>query len=203
MLKFLKYQILDSILLHTRLIDENKTNQYVNQLNTEDLNRLKEIKNIRRQQEFITTRLLLNKFYKNNSLLYYLNNKPFLKNKHFISISHKDQELIIGLNEFYQIGIDIEKIDFKIEKIKGKFCTTGEISKYNENQNIELLTKYWCAKEATFKCLDFQENIFLKDINVNIKSEHEGLSENNGTKYRLDFNTSKKDYIICHAQKEF
>lgn len=202
MIDFLKYQILNSTLLQTRLIDENKINVYKNQLNQDDLISLREIKSINRQKEFITVRLLLKQYFSNNSILYYKNKKPYLSNNYFISISHKAQILIICLNQKNQIGIDIEKIDPKIKKIKSKFCNQEEITNLNENVSIDIITKYWCAKEATFKCLDIQENIFLTDITVNLFSDYEGKSKNENQIYKLDFKIIDNEYVICHAQKE-
>jgi 4'-phosphopantetheinyl transferase len=202
MIDFSKYQILSSTILHSRLIDENKINLYINQLNNDDLILYNDIKSIKRKKEFITIRVLLKQYFKIESTLYYINQKPYLKNDYFISISHKDQELIIGINQKHQIGIDIEKINPKISKIKSKFCNRKELVNLDKNENIEILTKHWCAKEATFKCLDFQENIFLTDINVDLFSEYEGRSENKNLKFKLNFSISDNEYVICHAQKE-
>jgi len=202
MIHFFKYQILNSTLLRTRLIDEHEIRAFKNQLNPYDLNLLNEIKSINRQKEFITIRLLLKQFFNDNCTLYYRDKKPYLNNNYFISISHKNQELIICLNQKNPIGIDIEKIDPKISKIKSKFCNQVEISNLNENISTEILTKYWCAKEATFKCLDYQENIFLSDITVEICSKSRGKSEIKTLKFKLDFKIIDNEYVICHAQKE-
>lgn len=110
--------------------------------------------------------------------------KPFLKDKNYkISISHSKNYIAIALNKKNEIGIDIECISEKINKVKRKFITDSEyIDK--ENESIHL-TIHWCTKEALFKCInnpniDFRNDFVVKkfssketgDIKVQYKKEH-------------------------------
>ena len=202
MINYKKYKFKDSDILHTKLIEENKIESLIDQLNTNDINLFSVIQSSKRKKEFITSRILLNSYLNNKTFLIYENNKPILNNSKHISISHKDQELIIGINNMITIGVDIEKISDKILKIKSKFCNQKELLELKKNESIEILTMLWSAKEATFKCLDNQENIYLKDISVTIINNEQGFSEIKGERYLLDFKIHDGSYIICHSQKE-
>ncbi len=202
MINYKKYKFKDSDILHTKLIEENKIESLIDQLNTNDINLFSVIQSSKRKKEFITTRILLNSYLSNKTSISYENNKPILNNSKHISISHKDQELIIGINNRIKIGVDIEKISDKILKIKSKFCNQKELLELKKNESIEILTMLWSAKEATFKCLDNQENIYLKDISVTIINNEQGFSEIKGERYLLDFKIHDGSYIICHSQKE-
>ena len=202
MINYKKYKFKDSDILHTKLIEENKIESLIDQLNTNDINLFSVIQSSKRKKEFITTRILLNSYLSNKTSISYENNKPILNNSKHISISHKDQELIIGINNRIKIGVDIEKISDKILKIKSKFCNQKELLELKKNESIEILTMLWSAKEATFKCLDNQENIYLKDISVTIINNEQGFSEIKEERYLLDFKIHDGSYIICHSQKE-
>jgi 4'-phosphopantetheinyl transferase EntD len=202
MIKYKTYIINKSIILHTKLITDLFFNKNENILNQTDYGLFEQINSQRRKQEFLTTRILINEYFKNQVYLFYSNKKPKLSSNSFISISHKDQELIVCINLKKEIGIDIEKIDIKIMKIQSKFCLEVELNHNLYIEKTEYLTMLWSAKEATFKCLENQNDIFLKDIYVKILNSKEGISIVNKKHYKLNFIKTDDGYIICHAQKE-
>lgn len=117
------------------------------------------------------------------SIEHYENGKPFLKDKTCnISISHSKNYIAIALNKKNEIGIDIEYISEKINKVKNKFITDSEYIE-TENESIHLII-HWCTKEALFKCVnnpnvDFRNDFILSrftpkkmgDIKVFYKNE--------------------------------
>jgi 4'-phosphopantetheinyl transferase len=78
-------------------------------------------------------------------------------NKAHISISHSVDFAAILLDIHHKVGIDIEKISAKVEKIAGKYLREEE-----KETNHERLTLKWCIKEAVYKVSD-HENLSLKD----------------------------------------
>lgn len=78
-------------------------------------------------------------------------------NKAHISISHSVDFAAILLDIHQKVGIDIEKISSKVEKIAGKYLQEEE-----KETNHERLTLKWCIKEAVYKVSD-HENLSLKD----------------------------------------
>ena len=98
--------------------------------------------------------------------------KPFLPNEayHF-SISHCGDYAAAIVCKSNRVGIDIELITNKVEKIKHKFLNEEEMA-HVESQvsNVKYLTLLWCCKEAIFKWygrgeVDFKKHIHLKTSN--------------------------------------
>lgn len=81
--------------------------------------------------------------------------KPFLPNEQYhFSISHcKDfAAAIVSAKE--RVGIDVEYVTNRVEKIKNKFLHADELRFVNSRPisfQLRLLTVLWCAKEAMFK----------------------------------------------------
>src|ERR1041384_5326155 len=95
-------------------------------------------KNVKRQLEWITIRMLLKKLLNTNEkieLVYDKYGKPHLHQikKHF-SISHTRQFVAVIVNENKKAGIDIEMIAPRIENIKHKFLGEEE-SKWSQGNN--------------------------------------------------------------------
>ena len=100
------------------------------------------------------------------NLRYNHNNKPFLQNDdRHLSISHSHNYLAIIINTKHQTGIDIELIRLKILNIKHKFCNQNELN--YANNNIEMLTCIWSAKETVYKINGVKGVSFSEQIKVN------------------------------------
>jgi phosphopantetheinyl transferase len=106
--------------------------------------------------------------------------KPFLQNEQYhFSISHCGQYAAAIASTIERVGVDIELITPKIEKIREKFLGEAEwklASKSFRNPNSRLptpdsllLTLLWSCKEAIFKWygngeLDFKKHMQLTSI---------------------------------------
>lgn len=129
--------------------------------------------NEKKRKEFYASRILIEKMCKKlkikfNGIFKDSNGKPFLKGSSYsISISHKFPYVVAMIDE-KNCGIDIEKIDGKIEKIKSKFLSDEEL-KITKNDIIEL-TKYWSIKESTYKLKG--STVPLKKIKIKKISEN-------------------------------
>ena len=94
--------------------------------------------------------------------------KPFLAGSDFhISVTHTDDLAAVIISRHVKVGIDIERIRPRIEKVRDKFINEEESSLIGKERELEQLTLAWCAKEALYKLygqrsLDFRENIRLK-----------------------------------------
>ncbi len=99
--------------------------------------------------------------------------KPFLPDeKYHFSISHCGDyaAAIVSSNE--RVGIDIEMITARVERIKYKFLNTDElvfVHAHEKDIQIPLLTLLWSAKEAMFKWwgrgdVDFSEVLLTKNF---------------------------------------
>ena len=114
--------------------------------------------------------------------------KPFLEDEAFhFSISHCAQFAAAIVSTEKRVGVDIEVVSNKIEKVQHKFSSIEEIKcikevwpHKNEMDSSEGLSSYhatqltllWSCKESIFKWygkggVDFKENIVLKKIKQN------------------------------------
>ena len=99
--------------------------------------------------------------------------KPFLPNEEYhFSISHCGDYAAVIVSNHHRVGIDIELVTPKVERVKHKFLNQGEIGLVNGqlsivNNEMQLLTLLWCCKEAVFKWygsggVDFKDDIHLQ-----------------------------------------
>ncbi len=110
--------------------------------------------------------------------------KPFLLNEEYhFSISHCGDYAAVIVNKDHRVGIDIELVTPKIERIKHKFLSENEMIgnwklEINNNetwQSANLLTLLWSCKEAVFKWygyggVDFKKHIHLIPASINLQS---------------------------------
>lgn len=92
--------------------------------------------------------------------------KPYLPDEQYhFSISHCADYAAAIVSSSERVGIDIEKITPRVEKIKHKFLHAEElvfVNKYADEHQVKLLTLLWSVKEAMFKWwsrgdIDFSE----------------------------------------------
>lgn len=103
--------------------------------------------------------------------------KPYLPNEEYhFSISHCGDYAVVIVSKQYRVGIDIELLTPKVERIKHKFLNEKEFEVVNRqwsmvNGELQLLTLFWCCKEAVFKWygtggVDFKDDIHLKPFDL-------------------------------------
>jgi prepilin-type processing-associated H-X9-DG protein len=68
-----------------------------------------------------------------------------------ISLSHTAGFAAVMLSSKYAVGIDIEAIHPKIERIAHKFMQPEEIAAIPAEEKLKKITLYWSAKESLFK----------------------------------------------------
>jgi len=94
--------------------------------------------------------------------------KPYLAGRNWhISVTHTDRFAGVILSKKVRVGIDMEKIRPRIEKVKEKFLSDEELDALAEDFRLDYLTLGWCAKEALYKLygyrsMDFRENMRLE-----------------------------------------
>lgn len=127
-------------------------------LSKKDLAKYNEITSYKRRKEWLYVRQALYTIYEDYIQIEYApSGKPFI-DKDFISISHKDMFLLIGISK-KPIGVDIERLSEKIINLKRKFVEDNLIS----IEDLETLTIIWAAKEAAYKLIS-EKGISFKKI---------------------------------------
>ena len=136
--------------------------------------------------------------------------KPYLENSLFeISISHsRDLAAVIAAPQ--AVGIDIQKIVSKIERIAHKFMREEEMASLQEETRLEHLHVYWGAKEALYKAygrrqLDFKEHIFINPFEYDVTNGRcSGYTEkeNEHIPFQLQYELVGQDYMLVYAVEE-
>lgn len=95
--------------------------------------------------------------------------KPFLPGEEYhFSISHCGDYAAAIVSKTNRVGIDVELVTVKVERIQHKFLNDGEMLEVRSQRlAIKHLTMLWCCKEAVFKWygnggVDFRKDIYLK-----------------------------------------
>lgn len=140
---------------------------------TDLTNQTTKIKNEIKRKEFYASRILIEKMCEDLNINFEgikkdNNGKPYLKNSNYhISISHKFPYVSV-IFDINKCGIDIEKIDEKVRKIKSKFLSEDEELVVGEN--LKKIVEYWSIKETAYK-ID-GNTIPLKNIEIKEKLEN-------------------------------
>lgn len=100
------------------------------------------------------------------------NGRPYISGESFhISISHSFGLAGVVLDMNYPVGLDIEKVKPRVEKIKHKFLSQKEQQQLDENNKVKHLTLHWSAKETLYKIhaqgqLNFIQHLAVKPFEV-------------------------------------
>ncbi|MFC5285362.1 4'-phosphopantetheinyl transferase family protein [Pedobacter alpinus] len=144
------------------------------QLKEHELKLLRSLSKEKRNLHWLATRVLLRKMLNTQEYIDCQaneNGKPILMNHpHHISLSHSYDYAAVMVSKTKKVGIDIEIIKSKIERVQNKFMNSEELSFIGDEDRIEKLYVCWCAKEALYKLngekeISFKDHIHLKSFN--------------------------------------
>lgn len=127
----------------------------------------------RRLKEWLAVRALLGTLLatRDFEIDYDPKGKPFFKKRTLqVSITHSRAQAAVILHPTKTVGIDIEPLRAKIDKVKHKFLSNQELAALPQG-DIKGYITYWCAKEALYKWygkrgLEFKEHLILKKNTV-------------------------------------
>ncbi len=115
---------------------------------------------------FLSVRQLLKVAgYEAKELYYDTNGKPHLKDGKHISITHSFTFSAIIVSEVDEVGIDIELVRDKVQRIGHKF-TSYETFYLTPEQLTGQLSIIWCIKESLYKAFAVKGVSFKKHIKV-------------------------------------
>lgn len=136
------------------------------QLKEHELLYLDTLNNGKRNMHWLSTRVLLRRMMETDEYIdcrVDSSGKPYLTNfPHYISLSHSYDYAAVMVSKNKAVGIDIELVKDKIERIARKFMRTEELEFIDEKDRIDHLYVCWCAKEAVYK-LHGKKNISFLD----------------------------------------
>jgi phosphopantetheinyl transferase len=166
------------------------------QLKEHEINILKTLGKEKRNLHWLATRVLLRKML--NTIQYIdcqldENGKPYLVNHpHHISLSHSYDYAAVMISKTRKVGIDIEIIKSKIERVQHKFLADEELDFISAENRIEKLYVCWCAKEALYKLNGKKETSF-KD---HIKLSKFAYADEGTLKAKIEKNGRAKNYTL-------
>jgi len=178
-------------------------------LSLSDLSTLESFKSEYRKLEWLTTRALVKQLLSEPgqvSIAYNSNGKPRLVNSQYsISISHTRNFVAVLLSEKEHIGIDLETIQPRIEKIARKFITPEEEKYIEADKKLIYQHVFWGTKEVLFKIyskgeLNFLENLKVKKFQLTEKGELiAGITKGNYKREFQVFYEKSNDLMLVYA----
>jgi phosphopantetheinyl transferase len=151
-------------------------NSYLKFLTELEIERLLSFKSLKRQQEFVATRILRHEIFGFNHIHYNSVGAPYIKDEGYISISHAEGIVGIALNKDYEISLDLETISNQALRLSEKFLSEEEKANLNM-ESIEEMTKVWSLKEVLYKLSGERGIHFKKQLTLEKKTEDKWLGK--------------------------
>lgn len=180
------------------------------QLNEQEKAFAEQLSHSKRYLHWLGTRVLLRKMLNTDEYIDCLvdtHGKPYLVDlPYHISLSHSFDYAAVMLSKTRPVGIDIEQIKEKVERIAHKFMRPEEMNFINEKDKIAQLYVCWCAKEAVYKCygqkeVSFADNILLEPFNFAEEGKVSGhlIKDAVSLDYQVDY-LQYEDYMIGYVK---
>jgi phosphopantetheinyl transferase (holo-ACP synthase) len=136
-------------------------------LSVSEQSHLQGLKNPQKRLHWLAYRVLLRDMLGGDFEINYLENgKPVLISpQKFLSVSHSKDFAAVFLSDTHNVGIDIEKISDRIQKVYPRFLNEKE-QQNSDLSDSALLHFYWGAKEAVYKMFSPHRLLFAEQIHV-------------------------------------
>jgi phosphopantetheinyl transferase len=177
-------------------------------LSDEDIRRLNSFRSLNRKTESLSVRALLQVMTHPDARIVYNkhSHKPYLDDGSYnisVSHSHKYTSVLLGKNKL--VGVDLEFMSHRIERVAHKFINERDVITSNPQARRKHLYIHWCAKEALYKICDkmdinFQEDLTIKPFDVDTEGYITGIVHNNfrNEEYRMHYQLEKNyAWVYC------
>ena len=139
--------------------------EFMDQLTNQEKEQFFKFKHIKRQREFVATRILRHTIFGFKHIHYNPIGAPYIEDEGFISISHSNNLIGIAVNQKFQVGFDLENCSDKAKRLHSKFLNQRERIIFDTEDEMEM-TKCWSAKETLYKLagrnfIDFKDELIL------------------------------------------
>ena len=132
------------------------------QLSESDKNKLKRVKHTRKRLEFLSARAAFSKLGLDVGHLHFSpEGKPLFENK-LVALSHNHMYGAAISHDTSAVGIDVEALNRRVERIRHKFIHPSEEQVAAEYGELFL----WVAKEAAYKMHGRKQLDFLDDLRI-------------------------------------
>jgi 4'-phosphopantetheinyl transferase len=123
-----------------------------------------------RKKHWLSYRLILQELLKTDKIkiIYDVYGKPGMPDfKGHFSVTHSGDFAAAIVNYEMSVGIDIERIRERIERVTERFLSLEELEEIGDNDRLEKLHICWGAKESLYKLYGKPEVDFQADIRIN------------------------------------
>jgi phosphopantetheinyl transferase len=102
--------------------------------------------------------------------------KPLVENVALnVSLSHSKFWAAAAISPKMIVGIDVETLEERIQRVAHKFLLPSELESI-QNNRIETLSLYWSAKESLYKLYSFKQIDFAEQLRIEpFELQREGL----------------------------
>lgn len=179
------------------------------QLKDHEMLYLESLINGKRNLHWLSTRVLLRTMLNTSSYIDCKvdeHGKPYLANfPYYISLSHSFDYAAVMISRDKPVGIDIELIKDKIERIAHKFMNDEELSYMDKDHMTDHLYVSWCAKEAIYKLqgkknVSFLHNIRLRPFDYKAEGSFKASLELEDSRREFNVHYQKMDgYMIGYV----
>lgn len=160
----------------------------------------------KRQKEFLTIRVMLNKLIGDQfKLMYDETGKPFVANGAFkVSISHSKNHAALIIHPEKEVGIDIEIPSDRVLKVSKRFLNKEEHDFIGDNSTAMMIV--WSAKEALYKIIgkeavDFAEQLKINPFTAKENGTLTGIHIPTSKNFKLNY-IVKPEYILVYCIKK-
>ncbi len=140
------------------------------QLSQKEEEFIKNVSSGKRYLHWLSSRVLLRELLDTKDFIdlnFDENGKPLLKNFDYnLSISHSEEMAAVIISKEGNVGIDIEFMDPKINRVAHKFMNREELDNLKEKDEIQQMYVYWCAKESLYKVYSKKKLRFREDLPI-------------------------------------
>jgi phosphopantetheinyl transferase len=176
---------------------------YFDKLTEGEIERYHSFKNIKRQREFVATRILRHNHIGFEHIHYNTLGAPFIEGEGFISISHSKNLVGLAVNKNHTVGLDLEFPREKILRIKTKFLSDREMSLF-DIEDFKVVTSLWSAKEAMYKLAGRKQILFSEELLLSPSTENrlEGtiINPDHRLKVKLDIFEYEDTIITINSE---
>ena len=126
--------------------------------------------------------------------------KPVLiSGSHHISLSHAGEFAAAVCACNLPVGIDIEKIRDRVERVKERFMVPDELQSVEPEHRLDHLHLYWCGKEALYKLhgkpdIDFKNDIYIHPFDYLCNT-------NNSFNATINVNGHQNNYTLLYEKR--
>jgi 4'-phosphopantetheinyl transferase EntD len=136
------------------------------------------------------------------------NNKPSLQIDGIamkISITHSFDYAAILFSNADELGLDLEKIDARIARVKNKFMNRNELLFAGADDQIKMQTLIWSTKETLYKLysnkdVDFRQNLHVLPFTFNNSGKLETLIIKGGLNQKITVHYEEmNNYMLTYT----